>query len=53
MVDGEKKNIAIGQTNYSAADLHLLCGRQSAEIESILGFTVGDEVIHRDNLVML
>jgi glutamate 5-kinase len=53
VVDGEKKNIAIGQTNYSAADLHPLCGQQSAEIESILGYTFGDEVIHRDNLVML
>lgn len=53
VIDGEKKSIAIGQTNYGAADLQQLCGHQSAEIESLLGYTFGEEVIHRDNLVML
>ncbi|HZW04524.1 MAG TPA: glutamate 5-kinase [Anaerolineaceae bacterium] len=45
--------IAVGLTNYGADDLAHLCGRQSAEIEAILGFTFGDEVIHRNNLVLL
>ncbi len=45
--------IAVGLANYGAHDLAQLCGRQSAEIEAILGFTFGDEVIHRNNLVLL
>jgi glutamate 5-kinase len=45
--------IAVGLAGYGAEDLNRLCGRQSAEIETILGYTFGDEVIHRDNLVLL
>lgn len=53
VIDKGKKSIAIGLTNYGSADLRLLCGRQSAEIEPLLGYTFGDEAIHRDNMVML
>ena len=53
IVDKDKKNIAIGLTNYGASDLQQICGRKSTEIESILGYTFGEEVIHRDNMVML
>ncbi len=53
VIDTEKKNIAIGQTNYSAPELEKICGCHSNEIESILGYDFGEEVIHRDNLVML
>jgi glutamate 5-kinase len=44
---------ARGMANYSAAELARLCGHQSIEIETILGYTYGDEVIHRNNLVLL
>lgn len=47
------REIARGQTNYSAAELGRIRGRQSVEIEAILGYTYGDEVIHRNNLVVL
>jgi hypothetical protein len=30
-----------------------LCGKQSTEIETVLGFTFGDEIIHRDHMVLL
>lgn len=53
VIDTEKKNIAIGQSNYSATELDKICGCQSNQIELILGYNFGDEVIHRDNLVML
>ena len=45
--------IAAGLTNYSAGDIEKIKGRRSAEIEEILGFRDSDEVIHRDNLVLL
>ena len=45
--------IARGLVNYAAADLARILGRQSDEIERILGFNYGDEVIHRNNMVLL
>jgi glutamate 5-kinase len=49
--DGRK--IAHGLTSYDSADLARLCGVQSARISEILGYTYGDAVIHRNNLVLL
>jgi glutamate 5-kinase len=51
--DTNGKEIAIGLVNYPAKDLNRLCRRQSNEIEPILGYTFGDEVIHRNNLLLL
>ena len=47
------REIARGMVNYDAADLVRIRGHQSAEIETILGYTYGDEVIHRNNLILL
>ena len=47
------KTIGLGLSSYPSQDLVQLCGKQSAEIESILGYTFGDEVIHRNNLILL
>ena len=37
----------------TSEDLARICGRHSEEIEEILGFVYGDEVIHRNNMVLL
>jgi len=47
------KAIALGLSNYAAKDIAAFRGRQSSEIETILGFTFGDEVIHRNNMILL
>jgi glutamate 5-kinase len=47
------KEVALGLVNYSAKDLSSFYGRQSAEIERLLGYTFGDEVIHRNNMLLL
>ncbi|CAG0927504.1 glutamate 5-kinase [Thermoflexales bacterium] len=47
------REIARGLVNYDSDDLARLRGHQSTEIETILGYTYGDEVIHRNNLVLL
>jgi glutamate 5-kinase len=53
-VTGEDgKAIASGLSSYPSNDLVQLCGRQSSEIEAILGYTFGDEVIHRNNMILL
>ena len=45
--------IARGIINYDSRDLTLIMRRPSEEIESILGFHFGDEVIHHNDLVLL
>jgi glutamate 5-kinase len=50
-VDGSE--LARGITNYTSADLRRILGRKSDEIESILGYYYGDEVVHHNNLVLL
>jgi glutamate 5-kinase len=47
------KEVAVGLVTYSARDLERLCGHHSNEIEAVLGYTFGDEVIHRNNLMLL
>lgn len=52
-LDGRNQPIAAGLVSYSSADLEVIKGHHSDEIESLLGFKDCDEVIHRDNLVLL
>jgi len=47
------KPVACGVANYGAADLDRIKGCRSAQIAQILGYHLGDEVIHRNNVVML
>jgi len=50
----EKGNaIATGLSNYSANDLGKIKGLKTGEVEKTLGYKDSDEVIHRDNLVVL
>lgn len=51
--DPSGREVARGLTNYSAADLTRIVGHHSEDIETILGFNYGDEVIHRNNMVVL
>ncbi len=45
--------IAVGLINYSSSDINKIRGYHSREIENILGYRDSDEVVHRDNLVLL
>jgi len=47
------REIAHGMTNYNSADLKKLCGKKSHEIVETLGYSYGDAVLHRNNLVVL
>lgn len=49
----EQAVIAAGLTNYSSEDIEKIKGYRSNEIKNILGFCDSDEIIHRDNLVLL
>jgi len=45
--------VARGLVQYNAGEVRRLAGKQSREIETILGFSYGDEVLHRNDLVVL
>jgi glutamate 5-kinase len=47
------RELARGITNYDSRDLARILRRRSDEIESILGYAYGDEVIHHNDLVLL
>lgn len=53
IVGPEGKTVGCGVANYSSADLERIKGCRSPEITQILGYNFGDEVIHRNNVVML
>jgi glutamate 5-kinase len=45
--------IGRGITNYSYKDVVSIMGAQSADINRILGYEFGDDVIHRNNMVLV
>ena len=53
VVAPDGSEVARGIIAYSDGDAARILGRKSTEIESILGFRGRDEMIHRDNLVVL
>ncbi len=53
LCDQEGTEFARGIADYASSELRKILGHRSADIEDILGYRYGDEVIHRDNLVVL
>jgi glutamate 5-kinase len=51
--DARGREIARGLVNYSAADTRRIMGSASSQIEGILGYLLDEELIHRDNLVLV
>lgn len=51
----DRKNIKIarGLVNYSAVEVEKIKGSKSSEIEKKLGYKYEDEVVHRNNLVLI
>jgi len=47
------REFARGITHYSSAEITKIAGRKSSEIEPVLGYHIQDEIIHRDELVVL
>ncbi len=53
LIDPDGVEFGRGLVNYPAADVLKVMGRRSAEISNVLGYKVADEIIHRDNFVLL
>jgi glutamate 5-kinase len=52
-MDRQRREVAKGLVNYDSDEVSRIKGVKTAEIEKILGRKDYDEVIHRDNLVVL
>ncbi|GAO69081.1 MULTISPECIES: glutamate 5-kinase [Comamonas] len=50
--DENGAEIARGLASYASAEARLLCRKSSSEIESLLGYSAGPEMMHRDNMVV-
>jgi glutamate 5-kinase len=53
IVGPDGAEIARGLVNFSADEVRRIAGRKSAEIASILGRSEYQEVVHRDNMVLV
>jgi glutamate 5-kinase len=51
--DPAGREVARGLAAYSSADAERMCGRKSGELEALLGYRGRDEMIHRDDLVIV
>ena len=51
--DAQGNEVARGLVNYSSDDAARIIGHSSARIEELLGYQSEEELIHRDNLVVL
>jgi glutamate 5-kinase len=53
VLDRDGTEIARGMIAYNDGDAVRIIGKRSADIEALLGFRGRDEMIHRDDLVMM
>jgi glutamate 5-kinase len=51
--DSEDNQIGCGIANYSSKDITIIKGAHSEEIPNLLSYEYGDEVIHRNNMVLI
>ena len=52
-IDGKGKEIARGLSNYSSMQAKLIIGKSSKDIQNLLDCAEEDEIIHRDNMILL
>lgn len=53
ILDTSGAEVALGMTSYDSVDLRKIIGLRTDEIEAVLGFTEGDEVVHHNNMLLL
>jgi glutamate 5-kinase len=53
IISADSTSIARGISQYGCAEVRRLAGGHSRDIEARLGYSYGDEIIHRDDLVRL
>ncbi|MDH7500312.1 MAG: glutamate 5-kinase, partial [candidate division NC10 bacterium] len=51
--DEEGREFAKGLVNYGVEEVNRIKGCRSSQIEKVLGYKHSDEIVHRDNLVLM
>jgi glutamate 5-kinase len=52
-LDSQGLEVARGLVNYSAAECVKIAGKSSSEFEAVIGYADAEEIIHRDNMVVI
>ena len=53
VVDENNKNLARGLSSFTSSEINKIKGKQSKDIENILGYLSKSEIIHKDDMVKL
>ena len=53
LVDSEGEAFAVGLVSYPASEIQRMKGRQSEEFLDVLGYKYVEEIVHREDLVLL
>ena len=53
IVDENNKSLARGLSSFTSSEINKIKGKQSKEIENILGYLSKSEIIHKDDMVKL
>ncbi len=53
IIDHQEKNLARGLASFSSDEIDRIKGRQSNEIQTILGYPSKSEIVHKDDMVKL
>ena len=53
LVDPHKQEFAKGLCNYGSVEINKIKGLKTTEVEKKLGYKYSDEIVHRDDLVVL
>jgi glutamate 5-kinase len=52
-IDSDGREVARGLVNYRSDEVTKIIGKSSGQIEAVLGYQGDEELIHRDNLVLM
>ena len=53
LLDGSGAAFAVGLVSYPASEIQRMKGRQSEEFKKVLGYKYVEEIVHREDLVLL
>jgi glutamate 5-kinase len=53
LLDGSGQAFAVGLVSYPASEIQRMKGRQSEEFLEVLGYKYVEEIVHREDLVLL
>ena len=51
--DGRGATFAVGLASYSSREITLIQGKRRADFKHILGYRYVNEIVHRDDMVLL